>query len=69
MVRMGLGHRGTALAGYAAMALCAGAALAGRTEPPAVQALAFAGASAALGAAALWVEWRWARFTRGGSPA
>jgi UDP-N-acetylmuramyl pentapeptide phosphotransferase/UDP-N-acetylglucosamine-1-phosphate transferase len=69
MVRMGLGHRGTALAGYAAMALCAGAALAGRAEPPAVQALAFAGASAALGAAALWVEWRWARFTRGGSPA
>jgi UDP-N-acetylmuramyl pentapeptide phosphotransferase/UDP-N-acetylglucosamine-1-phosphate transferase len=69
MVRMGLGHRGTALAAYAAMALCAGAALMARAEPPAVQAAAFGVASAALAAAALWVEWRWARFTRGGEGA
>ena len=64
MVRMGLGHRGTALAGYALMALCAAAALLGRAQPPALQAAAFVAASAALAAVALWVEWRWARFTR-----
>ena len=65
MVRMGLGHRGTALAGYAMMLLCAVAALLGRAQPPALQAAAFGLASAALGALALWVEWRWARHTRG----
>ena len=65
MVRMGLGHRGTALAGYAAMLLCAGAALIGRAEAPVVQAFAFGAASAVLAALALWVEWRWARFQRG----
>jgi UDP-N-acetylmuramyl pentapeptide phosphotransferase/UDP-N-acetylglucosamine-1-phosphate transferase len=64
MVRMGLGHRGTALAGYALMVLCAAAALLGRAQPPALQAAAFAAASAALGMVALWVEWRWAQFTR-----
>jgi UDP-N-acetylmuramyl pentapeptide phosphotransferase/UDP-N-acetylglucosamine-1-phosphate transferase len=64
MVRMGLGHRGTALIAYAAMLLCAGAALLGRAERPALQAAAFGAASAALAAAAVWVEWRWARFTR-----
>jgi UDP-N-acetylmuramyl pentapeptide phosphotransferase/UDP-N-acetylglucosamine-1-phosphate transferase len=66
MVRMGLGHRGTALAGYGAMLVCAGAALAGRNEAPALQAAAFAAASAVLGAAALWVEWRWAQHRRSG---
>jgi UDP-GlcNAc:undecaprenyl-phosphate GlcNAc-1-phosphate transferase len=64
MVRMGLGHRGTALAGYAAMLVCAAAALLGRTESPAVQASVFIGVSLALGAAAAWVDLRWARFNR-----
>jgi UDP-N-acetylmuramyl pentapeptide phosphotransferase/UDP-N-acetylglucosamine-1-phosphate transferase len=65
MVLMGLGHRRTALLGYAVMALCAGAALAGRNQAPWAQALAFFGASAILGALAVWVDLRWARFARG----
>jgi UDP-N-acetylmuramyl pentapeptide phosphotransferase/UDP-N-acetylglucosamine-1-phosphate transferase len=65
MVRMGLGHRRTALLGYAVMALCAGAALVGRNQAPWLQALAFFGASTILGALAVWVDLRWARFARG----
>jgi UDP-GlcNAc:undecaprenyl-phosphate GlcNAc-1-phosphate transferase len=65
MVLMGLGHRRTALLGYALMALCAGAALAGRNQAPWVQALALFGGSAILGALAVWVDLRWARFARG----
>jgi UDP-GlcNAc:undecaprenyl-phosphate GlcNAc-1-phosphate transferase len=65
MVLMGLGHRRTAFLGYALMALCAAAALAGRNQAPWVQALAFFGASAILGALAVWVDLRWARFARG----
>jgi UDP-GlcNAc:undecaprenyl-phosphate GlcNAc-1-phosphate transferase len=65
MVLMGLGHRRTALLGYAVMALCAGAALAGRNQAPWLQALAFFGASSILGALAVWVDLRWARFARG----
>jgi UDP-GlcNAc:undecaprenyl-phosphate GlcNAc-1-phosphate transferase len=64
MVRMGLGHRATAWAGYLAMLACAAAALFGRTEPPPVQAMVFAATSALLGAVAAWVEVRWARFNR-----
>ena len=64
IVRMGFGHRSAALAGYAAMMICAAAALLGRSQPPALQALAFAGASAVLGAMALWVDRRWARFAK-----
>jgi UDP-N-acetylmuramyl pentapeptide phosphotransferase/UDP-N-acetylglucosamine-1-phosphate transferase len=59
MVLMGLGHRGTAWVGYAVMAGCAGAALAGRNQAPWLQALAFFGASAVLGALAVWVDVRW----------
>lgn len=64
MVRMGLGHRGTALAAYAAMILCAGAALYARDKGPGEQAMTFLGASALLGAAAVWVDMRWARHQR-----
>jgi UDP-GlcNAc:undecaprenyl-phosphate GlcNAc-1-phosphate transferase len=64
MVRMGLGHRGTAWGGYVAMVICAAAALFGRTEPPAMQAMIFAAASALLAAVAVWVDLRWARFNR-----
>jgi UDP-N-acetylmuramyl pentapeptide phosphotransferase/UDP-N-acetylglucosamine-1-phosphate transferase len=70
LVQMGFGHRGTAYIGYTAMALCAAAALYARTEAPAVQAAVFGGASACLGAMALWVDARWRRFSReAGSPA
>jgi UDP-GlcNAc:undecaprenyl-phosphate/decaprenyl-phosphate GlcNAc-1-phosphate transferase len=62
MVLMGLGHRGTAWVGYAVMSLCALAALLGRNQAPGVQAAIFLGASALLGAMAVWVDIRWARF-------
>ena len=64
MVMMGIGHRGTALVGYLLMLVCAAAALAGRNQAPWIQAVTFLGASALLGAIALWVDLRWARFTR-----
>jgi UDP-N-acetylmuramyl pentapeptide phosphotransferase/UDP-N-acetylglucosamine-1-phosphate transferase len=64
MVRMGLGHRGTAWGGYVAMLICAAAALFGRTQPPAMQAMVFAAVSALLAVVAVWVDSRWARFNR-----
>jgi len=64
MVRMGFGHRGTAWTGYAVMALCAGAALLGRGQPPAMQATVFLASSALLAAMAIWVDVRWTRFRR-----
>ena len=64
MVRMGLGHRRTAWAGYAAMLACAGASLYARTEPAPMQALAFAAASLLLAGMAAWVDLRWSRFVR-----
>ena len=69
MVRMGLGHRGTAWTGYAVMLLCAGAALLGRGQPPLIQATVFLGTSAVLGAMAIWVDVRWLRFSRAQGPA
>jgi UDP-GlcNAc:undecaprenyl-phosphate/decaprenyl-phosphate GlcNAc-1-phosphate transferase len=64
MVQMGFGHRGTAWVGYALMAGCAGAALAGRDQAPWMQGLVFFGAVAVLGALAVWIDVRWARYTR-----
>jgi len=64
MVRMGLGHRGTALLGYGAMLLCAAAALLARQLSPAMQAAAFGLASAVLGGMAIWVDVRWMRAHR-----
>jgi UDP-N-acetylmuramyl pentapeptide phosphotransferase/UDP-N-acetylglucosamine-1-phosphate transferase len=69
MVRMGLGHRGTAWTGYAVMLLCAGAALLGRAQAPAMQATVFLATSALLGAMAIWVDVRWMRFSRAQGPA
>jgi UDP-N-acetylmuramyl pentapeptide phosphotransferase/UDP-N-acetylglucosamine-1-phosphate transferase len=64
LVRMGFGHRGTALIGYAVMGACAAMALFGRTQPPILQALAFLAAAAALAAIAAWVDRRWSRFSQ-----
>jgi UDP-N-acetylmuramyl pentapeptide phosphotransferase/UDP-N-acetylglucosamine-1-phosphate transferase len=64
LVRMGFGHRGTAYLGYALMAACAAVALIARTRAPGIQWGAFFGAAAALGAAAVWVDRRWARHRR-----
>lgn len=69
MVRMGLGHRRTALAGYAAMLVCAGAAFYGLTLSGAEQIWVFAAATAFLGACALVVDVLWARHLRAGPPA
>ena len=65
LVRMGFGHRGTALIGYAAMLLCAGAALYGREQAPAMQAAVFAATSLVLAASAAAVDFRWRRFAEG----
>jgi UDP-N-acetylmuramyl pentapeptide phosphotransferase/UDP-N-acetylglucosamine-1-phosphate transferase len=64
MVLMGFGHRGTAFLGFGAMVLCAGAALYGREQAPAMQATVFGGASLLLAAAAAWIDLRWSRFRR-----
>lgn len=64
LVRMGWGHRGTAYLAYAAMLLCAAAALFGRSQPPAVQAWIFIGVTLVLAAFAVWIDLRWARFLR-----
>lgn len=66
MVRMGLGHRGTACLAYAAMLVCAAAALIGRVQAPAVQAWIFVGVTLLLAVFAAWVDLRWARFLRAG---
>lgn len=64
LVRLGAGHRGTALAAYALMLVCAAAALYARDQPPAVQAIAFAAGCAVLVLAGAWIDVRWARQMR-----
>ncbi|MEA3195344.1 MAG: hypothetical protein QOD26_3677 [Betaproteobacteria bacterium] len=64
MVRMGLGHRGTAAVAYAAMLICAAAALVGRAQAPELQAAVFAAVTLALAALAVWVDVRWSRHPR-----
>jgi UDP-N-acetylmuramyl pentapeptide phosphotransferase/UDP-N-acetylglucosamine-1-phosphate transferase len=66
MVLMGIGHRRTAGIGYLAMLLCTVAALMGRQQAPQIQAAIFLAAAAMLGAGALWIDLRWARFSREG---
>jgi len=61
LVRLGAGHRATALAAYALMLACAGAGLYARGQPPGVQATVLAGAGALLAVALVWVDLRWAR--------
>jgi UDP-N-acetylmuramyl pentapeptide phosphotransferase/UDP-N-acetylglucosamine-1-phosphate transferase len=63
-VRMGAGHRGAALSGYALMLVCAAASLYARTERPAIQAAAFGAATIVLIAAGAWIDVRWARYSR-----
>ena len=64
LVRMGFGHRGTALIEYGAMLGCAVAALLARKADPTSQAAIFTGAVLALLAIAVWVDRRWLRHLR-----
>jgi len=65
LVRMGFGHRGTALLGYVVMLVCATGALAGRQQAPATQAALFLGIALLLGGIAGWIDVRWQRALRG----
>lgn len=64
LVRLGFGHRRTALLEYVAMAACAALALLVFREPAAVQAIALALAAVALSGIAVWIDTRWAQFER-----
>jgi UDP-N-acetylmuramyl pentapeptide phosphotransferase/UDP-N-acetylglucosamine-1-phosphate transferase len=59
MVRMGLGHRATAVIGYVLMGICATLALLGRGKAPPVQAACFGAGVAVLIGCAIWVDLRW----------
>ncbi len=64
LVRMGFGHRGTALLEYAVMAGCAATALLFRASDPGMQAGALGAAAVVLIAIAVWIDSRWARAQR-----
>ena len=64
LVRMGFGHRGVARIEYAVMAGCAATALLVRTAEPEMQAAAIGAATAFLLAIAVWVDVRWAQWSR-----
>jgi UDP-N-acetylmuramyl pentapeptide phosphotransferase/UDP-N-acetylglucosamine-1-phosphate transferase len=64
LVRMGAGHRGTALVGYLIMLGCGAVALFARTQPPIIQVLAFLSAAAGLALIAAWIDMRWSQFLR-----
>ena len=68
LVRMGAGHRGTALTGYGLMLVCAAAALYARDAAPSVQAAAVGAAAVVLIAAAAWIDVRWSRHERRTAP-
>ena len=64
LVRMGFGHRATALIEYAAMAGCAATAILVRAAEPAAQAGALGAVAVVLIAIAVWIDARWARWSR-----
>jgi len=66
LVRMGAGHRGAALIGYALMLFCGAAALYGRAQAPMLQAAVFTATCALLAGAAVWIDVRWWRHCRRG---
>ena len=69
LVRMGAGHRGTALLGYALMLACAAAALYARQQAPQAQAMILGAGLLVLAAVAAWIDLRWARQSRSGGAA
>ena len=66
LVRMGFGHRATALIEYGAMAGCSATAMFFRSADPASQAGALGAAAVVLLAIAVWIDARWARWSRTG---
>ena len=61
LVRMGWGHRKTALAEYGVMLACGAVSLWALRAPPYVQAYALAGLAALLAILALWIDAAWRR--------
>lgn len=64
LVRMGFGHRGAAWIEYGAMAGCAATALAFRASEAEIQAGVLGASALILGAIAVWIDGRWARWCR-----
>lgn len=64
LVRMGFGHRGAAWIEYAAMTGCAVAAVSVRAADSEIQAGALGAAVLVLAAIAVWIDVRWARWSR-----
>lgn len=64
VVRMGMGHRNTALAWYALMVASAGVALGVRDASVSAQWASLAGCLAAYGLLALWIDRRWSRHAK-----
>jgi len=62
LVRMGLGHRGTALVSYVAMLMSAAIALAVRDATPAMQWMAISGVALAYALGLAYVDQRWRKF-------
>jgi UDP-N-acetylmuramyl pentapeptide phosphotransferase/UDP-N-acetylglucosamine-1-phosphate transferase len=68
VLRMGLGHRGTALAAYALMLATGGSALAARTWPDVAVILLLAAWVAVYGAGMWLIDQRWADFEHSQQP-
>ena len=62
LVRMGWGHRGTALVSYVAMFISTLTALSVRDAPPAVQWLAIGGVALAYALGLVFIDQRWRKF-------
>lgn len=63
LVRMGFGHRTTALAEYVLMAACAAAAVAAQHASAQIQVGVLAGATLVFVVLAVWIDLRWSRFS------
>ncbi len=61
LVRMGLGHRKTALAGYLLMLACATVALGARNSSPILEVFLLVVSAACYAGLALWIDSLWAR--------
>ncbi len=67
LVRMGWGHRSTALSGYFLMATCAGVAIALRSVTAEIQGIVVALCALAYLLLAVWIDRLWSRFGAAGA--